>query len=191
VIDEDRAVHRLDVELLGGGRRWAVASPFAASAAAPAAPVTRNRRRVKTWWSWMAGSSCWPQVLTQVSLAQSSESIGYDARGQEAITVDSPLLRKRISLRSFLGLYAVLGSLGVLIWVVGFSSDRVPISRATVFLVGLVPFLVGLLYSWLVRLNTEYRLFQDSLEVESASSPAASRTSSSSVCATSGSLSRS
>ena len=106
-------------------------------------------------------------MLTQVSLAQSSESIGYDARGQEAITVDSPLLRKRISLRSFLGLHAVLGSLGVLIWVVGFSSDRVPISRPTVFLVGLVPFLVGLLYSWLVRLNTEYRLFQDSLEVES------------------------
>jgi uncharacterized membrane protein YdbT with pleckstrin-like domain len=30
-----------------------------------------------------------------------------------------------------------------------------------------VPLLAGLIYTWLVRLNAEYRLFQDSLEVES------------------------
>jgi uncharacterized membrane protein YdbT with pleckstrin-like domain len=34
-------------------------------------------------------------------------------------------------------------------------------------LVGLIPLLSGVLYSWLVRLNTAYRLFQDSLEIES------------------------
>jgi len=81
--------------------------------------------------------------------------------------VDRPLLQRRTSLKSFWGLYGVLGAIGVLIWVVGFYSHRVPVSRATVVLVGLVPLLIGLLYSWLVRLSTEYRLFQESLEVQS------------------------
>ncbi|PYN72945.1 MAG: hypothetical protein DMD97_21905 [Candidatus Rokuibacteriota bacterium] len=85
----------------------------------------------------------------------------------EAKTVDRPLLQRRTSLKSFWGLYGVLGAIGVLIWVVGFYSHRVPVSRATVVLVGLVPLLIGLLYSWLVRLSTEYRLFQESLEVQS------------------------
>jgi len=81
--------------------------------------------------------------------------------------VDRPLLQRRTSLKRFWGLYVVLGAIGVLIWVVGFYSHRVPVSRATVVLVGLVPLLIGLLYSWLVRLSTEYRLFQESLEVQS------------------------
>ncbi len=81
--------------------------------------------------------------------------------------MDRPLLQRRTSLKSFWGLYVVLGAIGVLIWVVGFYSHRVPVSRATVVLVGLVPLLIGLLYSWLVRLSTEYRLFQESLEVQS------------------------
>ena len=81
--------------------------------------------------------------------------------------MDRPLLQRRTSLKSFWGLYGVLGAIGVLIWVVGFYSHRVPVSRATVVLVGLVPLLIGLLYSWLVRLSTEYRLFQESLEVQS------------------------
>ena len=81
--------------------------------------------------------------------------------------MDRPLLQRRTSLKSFWGLYGVLGAIGVLIWVVGFYSHRVPVSRATVVLVGLVPLLIWLLYSWLVRLSTEYRLFQESLEVQS------------------------
>ena len=81
--------------------------------------------------------------------------------------MDRPLLQRRTSLKRFWGLYVVLGAIGVLIWVVGFYSHRVPVSRATVVLVGLVPLLIGLLYSWLVRLSTEYRLFQESLEVQS------------------------
>jgi uncharacterized membrane protein YdbT with pleckstrin-like domain len=81
--------------------------------------------------------------------------------------VDGPLLQRRTSLKSFWGLYVVLGAVGALIWVVGFYSNRLPVTRTTVVLVGLVPLLIGLLYSWLVRLSTEYRLFQESLEVQS------------------------
>jgi uncharacterized membrane protein YdbT with pleckstrin-like domain len=81
--------------------------------------------------------------------------------------VDGPLLRRRTSLKSFSGLYVVLAFVAAAIWVAGFSSDRVPVSRPIILLVGLVPLLAGLVYTWLVRLNTEYRLFQDSIEVES------------------------
>jgi len=81
--------------------------------------------------------------------------------------MDNPLLRRRTSLKSFWGLYIVLGVLGALIWVVGLYSNRLPVSRATVLLIGLAPIALGLIYTWLVRLSTEYRLFQESLEVES------------------------
>ena len=81
--------------------------------------------------------------------------------------MDSPLLQKRTSLKSFWGLYVILAVVGGLIWIVGFYSSRLPVSRATVVLIGLAPILIGLLYSWLVRLSTEYRLFGESLEVES------------------------
>jgi len=77
------------------------------------------------------------------------------------------LLRRRTSLKSFWGLYVILAVVGGLIWIAGFYSNRLPVSRATVVLIGLVPILIGLLYSWLVRLSTEYRLFGESLEVES------------------------
>jgi uncharacterized membrane protein YdbT with pleckstrin-like domain len=80
--------------------------------------------------------------------------------------VDRGLLRRRTSLKSFWGLYLLLGIVGVLIWVVGFYADRLPVGRATLVLIGLAPILIGLLYSWLVRLSTEYRLFPESLEVE-------------------------
>ena len=81
--------------------------------------------------------------------------------------MDGPLLRRRASLKSFAGLYLALTVLAAAIWVAGFSYDRIPVSRPITLLVGLVPLLAGLVYTWLVRLNTEYRLFQDSLEVES------------------------
>ena len=81
--------------------------------------------------------------------------------------MDSPLLKRRTSLNSFWGLYVVLGLLGALIWVAGFSYDQAPVSRPIIVLVGVIPLLAGILYSWLVRLNAEYRLFPESLEVES------------------------
>jgi len=76
-------------------------------------------------------------------------------------------MRRRTSLKSFWGLYLTLAVVGGLIWVVGFYANRLPVSRATLVLIGLAPLLIGLLYSWLVRLSTEYRLFPESLEVES------------------------
>ena len=81
--------------------------------------------------------------------------------------MDSPLLKRRTSLNSFWGLYVVLGLLGALIWVAGFSYDQALVSRPIIVLVGVIPLLAGILYSWLVRLNAEYRLFPESLEVES------------------------
>jgi uncharacterized membrane protein YdbT with pleckstrin-like domain len=76
-------------------------------------------------------------------------------------------LQRRTSLKSFWGLYVVLGALAALIWVAGFVYDLTPVSRSLIVLIGFVPLLVGIVYSWLVRINTEYRLFQDSLEIES------------------------
>lgn len=81
--------------------------------------------------------------------------------------MDDPLLRRRTSLKSFWGLYAALTFLAVVICVAAFSFDRVPVNRSVMVLIGLVPLLAGLVYTWLVRLNTEYRLFHDLLEVES------------------------
>jgi uncharacterized membrane protein YdbT with pleckstrin-like domain len=81
--------------------------------------------------------------------------------------VTSPLLRRRTSLKSFWGLYVVLGGLAALIWVAGLYYDQTYMSRPFIVLIGFVPLLVGIVYSWLVRLNTEYRLFEDSLEIES------------------------
>jgi uncharacterized membrane protein YdbT with pleckstrin-like domain len=81
--------------------------------------------------------------------------------------LNGPLLRRRTSLKSFWGLYVVLGGLAALIWVAGLYYDQTYMSRPLIVLIGFVPLLVGIVYSWLVRLNTEYRLFQDSLEIES------------------------
>ena len=77
-----------------------------------------------------------------------------------------PALERRTSLKSFLGLYIVLGITTAVIAVAAFYYDAVPISRALILVAGFVPLLVGLVYSWLVRLNTRYRLYPDSLEIE-------------------------
>jgi uncharacterized membrane protein YdbT with pleckstrin-like domain len=81
--------------------------------------------------------------------------------------VDNPILQRRTSLKSFWGLYVVLGWLAALVWVAGFSYDLTPVSRPLIILIGFVPLMVGIVYTWLVRVNTEYRVFQDSLEIES------------------------
>lgn len=81
--------------------------------------------------------------------------------------MDGPLLQTRTSLKSFWGLYVVIGFVAAVIWIAGFAYDRVPVSGPIIALAGFVPLLAGLIYTWLVRLNSEYRLFHDSLEVES------------------------
>ena len=76
-----------------------------------------------------------------------------------------PLVRTRPSLRSFAGLYVVLGLVCVAIWWLGanFDTGRHPLVIAVA---GPIPLLIGIAYSWLVRLNAEYRLYPDSLEIE-------------------------
>jgi len=76
------------------------------------------------------------------------------------------VLRTRMSLKSFAGLYFALGVLCVLIWWAGWTFDT-GLSPLAVAGAGLLPLVVGIGYSWLVRLGTEYCLYQNSLEVQS------------------------
>ena len=76
-----------------------------------------------------------------------------------------PLLRTRPSLRSFAGLYVLLGALCVAIWWAGAAFDT-GLSPLLIAVAGPVPLAIGIAYSWLVRLGAEYRLYQESLEVE-------------------------
>jgi uncharacterized membrane protein YdbT with pleckstrin-like domain len=76
------------------------------------------------------------------------------------------VLLTRTSLKSFAGLYAALGALAVVIWWAGWMFDT-GLSPLVIAAAGLLPLLLGIGYTWLVRLGTEYRLHQDSLEVDS------------------------
>jgi uncharacterized membrane protein YdbT with pleckstrin-like domain len=82
-----------------------------------------------------------------------------------AMPPTEPLLRARPSLKSFAGLYLVLGVLCILVWVAGATLDT-GVSPLLIALAGPVLMALGIAYSWLVRLCAEYRLFQDSLEIE-------------------------
>ena len=76
-----------------------------------------------------------------------------------------PLLRIRPSLRSFAGLYVVLGLVCVAIWWLGARFDT-GLSPLVIAVAGPIPLLIGIAYSWLVRLGAEYRLYPDSLELQ-------------------------
>ena len=110
----------------------------------------------------------WNKVVVGVWFAAGTRRLH---RHSDAVYTDvampptEPSLRARPSLRSFTWLYLVLGVICVLIWWAGVTLD----SRVSPFLIALagpIPLALGLAYSWLVRLSSEYRLFQDSLEVE-------------------------
>lgn len=73
--------------------------------------------------------------------------------------------RARMSPKSFAGLYLLLGALCVAIWWLGWAFDT-GLPPLAIAAAGLVPLIIGLAYSWLVRLGAEYRLYEDSLEVE-------------------------
>jgi uncharacterized membrane protein YdbT with pleckstrin-like domain len=76
-----------------------------------------------------------------------------------------PVLRTRPSLKAFAGLYLVLGLVCVAVWWAGATFDT-GLSPLVIAVVGPVPLLLGIAYSWLVKLGAEYRLHQESLEVE-------------------------
>lgn len=76
------------------------------------------------------------------------------------------VIRMRISRKNFLGMDLATLALGGLICYLGFrfggSAQAVVIVAAA-----LTPIIIAQIYGWLVRANTEYRIFTDSLEVES------------------------
>jgi uncharacterized membrane protein YdbT with pleckstrin-like domain len=77
----------------------------------------------------------------------------------------SDLITKlRVSYKGFIGLYVLLILVAGGIWWFGFWRGW---NAGLVFLGGLLPLLIGIAYTWLVRISTEHRVFQDSLEVES------------------------
>src|SRR5262249_4158329 len=76
------------------------------------------------------------------------------------------VLQTRLSLRSFAPLYVGLGLLCAVIWWMGWAFDT-GLPPVVIAAAGLVPLIVGIIYSWLVRIGTEYRVHQESLEVES------------------------
>jgi uncharacterized membrane protein YdbT with pleckstrin-like domain len=76
------------------------------------------------------------------------------------------VLQARMSLKSFAALYVGLAALAVIIWWAGYTVDT-GLSPLVIAVAGLVPFLLGIGYTWLVKLGLEYRLYQESLEVES------------------------
>jgi uncharacterized membrane protein YdbT with pleckstrin-like domain len=68
-------------------------------------------------------------------------------------------------MRAFAGLYVVLALIALAIWSAG-RVARPDVSPALVVLAGLLPLALGVLWTWLVRISREYRLYRDSLEVE-------------------------
>lgn len=77
-----------------------------------------------------------------------------------------PVIRRTISLRAFAGLYVVLTLVAIGVWVFGFAFE-LPFHPALIVIAGLLPLLIGVAYTWLVRATTEYRIYEDAIEVES------------------------
>lgn len=77
-----------------------------------------------------------------------------------------PVIRRRTALRAYAGLYLLLVLVALAVWGVGYAAQP-DLSPALIALAGLVPLAIGIVWTWLVRISTEYRVYQDSLEVES------------------------
>lgn len=76
-----------------------------------------------------------------------------------------PVLVCRRSYRSFAGLYLAAALLAVAVWAVGLQA-QVDVPVALTLVAGLVPPLAAGLFSWLARLSTEWRLFEESIETD-------------------------
>ena len=76
------------------------------------------------------------------------------------------VLQTRRSLKSFAMLYVGLALLAILIWWAGYTFET-GLSPVVIAVAGLVPLVLGIGYTWLVQRGTEYRVYQESIELES------------------------
>ena len=76
------------------------------------------------------------------------------------------VLQTRRSLKSFTMLYVGLALLAILIWWAGYTFET-GLSPVVIAVAGLVPLVLGIGYTWLVQRGTEYRVYQESIELES------------------------
>jgi uncharacterized membrane protein YdbT with pleckstrin-like domain len=76
------------------------------------------------------------------------------------------VMQTRRSLRSFAMLYIGLAVLAIVVWWAGYTFET-GLSPVVIAAVGLLPLVLGIGYTWLVKRSIEYRLYQDSVELES------------------------
>jgi uncharacterized membrane protein YdbT with pleckstrin-like domain len=76
------------------------------------------------------------------------------------------VVRMRISRKNFLAMDLLTLALGVLIGFLGFRFAT-SLPALVIVAVALAPIIIAQIYGWLVRANTEYRIYTDSLEIES------------------------
>jgi len=76
------------------------------------------------------------------------------------------VLQTRRSLKSFAMLYVGLALLAILIWWAGYTFET-GLAPVVIAVAGLVPLVLGIGSTWLVQRGTEYRVYQESIELES------------------------
>jgi len=76
------------------------------------------------------------------------------------------VVRTRISRKNFVGMDLLTLVLAGLICFLGFRFAT-GVNSFVIVLAALAPIAIGQIYGWLVRANTEYRVYSDSLEIES------------------------
>jgi membrane protein YdbS with pleckstrin-like domain len=81
------------------------------------------------------------------------------------VVATEPVLRGRTCWRSFSGTYAGAAVLALAIWVGGFALG-VPVSGLLIVAAGLAVIVLTVAFTWLARASHQYRVFPDSLEVE-------------------------
>jgi uncharacterized membrane protein YdbT with pleckstrin-like domain len=75
------------------------------------------------------------------------------------------VMRARISLKTFAGLYLLLAVVCAAIWWAGWAFDT-GVHPLVVVAGGLLPLAIGIVYTLIVRLGAEYRVYQESIEIE-------------------------
>ena len=78
----------------------------------------------------------------------------------------APVLTTRPALRSFMGRFVLLAAVAAAIWVAGYVVT-IPVPGVLIAIGGLLPLVIGGVWAWLVRLGNEYRIFEDSVEIQS------------------------